>query len=115
MFGDFFTRLFEDSEHAESILMLAVLVVVGVGIWFGRKRLALSIPIAVGILLFAAVTIPSCIPAHTKANRALCINNLKMIESAKEAWALENKKADEPIETDLAKYMKNGVIPKCPT
>jgi competence protein ComGC len=75
-----------------------------------------------GILL-AVVTIPMmlaiAIPNFTKArNVALtnaCINNLRQIDSAKQEWALENKKPATaiPTESDLASNLKSG-MPKCP-
>lgn len=44
-----------------------------------------------------------------------CINNLRILEGAKEQWALENRK---PVGTlvnpvDLQPYLKGGVIPMC--
>ena len=44
-----------------------------------------------------------------------CINNLRQIDSAKQQWALENRKTAEtiPIATDIAPHLKDGV-PKCP-
>jgi len=51
--------------------------------------------------------------AQTQANT--CINNLRMLDGAKQQWALENKKDVNAIPTaaDIALYLKNG-IPKCP-
>ena len=45
-----------------------------------------------------------------------CINNLRQIDGAMQQWALENKKTAEAIPTaqDVAAYLKNGVLPKCP-
>lgn len=45
-----------------------------------------------------------------------CINNLRQIDGAMQQWALENKKDASAIPTakELAAYLKDGVIPKCP-
>lgn len=44
-----------------------------------------------------------------------CINNLRMIDGAKQQWALENRKDASviPADADLTPYLKGG-IPKCP-
>jgi predicted nuclease with TOPRIM domain len=44
-----------------------------------------------------------------------CLNNLRLLQAAKQQWALENKKnADAtPSATELSPYLKGG-IPKCP-
>jgi len=51
--------------------------------------------------------------------RNFCINNLRLIDSAKQQWALENKKtaADTPAWLDLQPYLgrgPQGAIPTCP-
>jgi multidrug efflux pump subunit AcrA (membrane-fusion protein) len=45
-----------------------------------------------------------------------CINNLRMLDGAKQQWALENRKtpAAVPTEQDIAPYLKGNVLPKCP-
>src|SRR5881394_519876 len=45
-----------------------------------------------------------------------CINNLRIIEGAKDQWALENKKGtgDAMSAQDLQPYLKNSVFPACP-
>ena len=45
-----------------------------------------------------------------------CVNSLRILEGAKEQWALENRK---PVGTlvnavDLQPYLRGGVIPACP-
>jgi len=44
-----------------------------------------------------------------------CINNLRQIDSAKQQWALENRKTAETIPTaqDIGAYLRGGVVPKC--
>lgn len=48
-----------------------------------------------------------------------CINNLRLIDAAKQQWALENKKqaTDTPTMDDLRPYLghgPNGELPVCP-
>jgi len=45
-----------------------------------------------------------------------CINNLRILEGAKDQWALENKKTTGSAMNaeDLQPYLKNGVLPMCP-
>jgi hypothetical protein len=49
--------------------------------------------------------------------RSTCINNLRLIYAAKQAWALEKNKtdADIPTEQDLLPYIKSGAFPTCPS
>jgi len=56
-------------------------------------------------------------PAIVKRNQ--CINNLRLIDSAKQQWALEFRKqsTDTPAKEDLQPYLgrgKNGEFPVCP-
>jgi hypothetical protein len=48
-----------------------------------------------------------------KAQYNAIVNNLRIIEGAKEQWALENKKGigDTVTETDLLPYLKDNVMP----
>ena len=45
-----------------------------------------------------------------------CINNLKLIDAAKEQCALEkNLKDGQAVsETEISKYLPGGMMPKCP-
>ncbi len=68
----------------------------------------------IGILM--AIAVPNFIKARTNSQVGTCIANLRQIESGKEQWAMENKKAstDTPVSTDLAPtYLKT--YPVCPT
>src|SRR6266513_1841317 len=99
--------------RGETALAILALVVAGCIIWFGRKRLAVAIPVALLFLLLAAIAIPSAIPARSAAQRSACINNLRMIENAKAEWAKrQNKTAgDIPTEADLYRIdSTNGVL-----
>jgi hypothetical protein len=47
---------------------------------------------------------------------AICINNLRMIDGAKQQWALEKQKPQGTlmIAADLAPYLKTNALPTCP-
>jgi len=72
----------------------------------------------IGILL--SVAVPNFIHARETSRANVCVGNLKEIESAKEQWAMENKKGatDTPQQSDLDGggngngYIK--VFPSCP-
>ena len=51
------------------------------------------------------------------ARRNACINNLRLIDAAKQQWALENSKTDEavPVAQDLLPYFRDGIFPMCPS
>ena len=69
----------------------------------------------IGILL--AIAIPNFVRAREGSRAKACQGNLKQIESAKEQWAMDNKKVatDSPATDDLYgadKYIK--AEPACP-
>src|SRR5205814_5777042 len=73
-----------------------------------------EIMIVVAIIgLLAAIAIPNFVKARETAQLNSIVNNLRITESAKDQWALEQKKGtgDTPVDTDIAPYMKNGSIP----
>ena len=47
----------------------------------------------------------------------VCINNLRQIDSAKQQWALENKKSVDAIPTaqEILPYLKDQILPVCPS
>ncbi len=47
----------------------------------------------------------------------LCINNLRMIDAAKQQWALQNGKPRGALLTaaDLAPYLRSNTVPTCPS
>jgi prepilin-type N-terminal cleavage/methylation domain-containing protein len=72
----------------------------------------------IGILM--AIAVPNFISARTNSQRNTCISNLKQIESAKEQWAMVNKKGatDTPGSDDLVGDATTGFLksyPTCPT
>ncbi len=58
--------------------------------------------------------IPPQILAQAQAN--ICINNLRVIDGAKEQWALEKQKPRGALLTavDLSPYLKSNTLPVCP-
>ena len=76
-----------------------------------------EIMIVVAIIgLLAAIAIPNFVKARTTAQKNACIQNLKQVDSAKEQWALENKKTEGAAtagsETAINAFMKSA--PTCP-
>ena len=70
----------------------------------------------IGILL--AIAVPNFIKARESSRLKSCIANLKQLDSAKEQWAMDNKKntGDTPAQADLegaAGYIKK--FPLCPS
>jgi len=51
------------------------------------------------------------------AQRNTCINNLRLIDAAKQQWALENGKTDVDVPTaqDLLLFLRGAVFPVCPS
>jgi prepilin-type N-terminal cleavage/methylation domain-containing protein len=79
-----------------------------------------EIMIVVAIIgLLAAIAIPNFVKARTTSQQNACINNLRLIDSSKQQWALEQRKqnSDSPAGTDLQPYLgrgSNGELPSCP-
>ena len=78
-----------------------------------------EIMIVVAIIgLLAAIAIPNFVKARQTAQTNACINNLRIIDAAKQQWALEKGKVstDVPVAADLTPYLgRSGtVMPKCP-
>ncbi|MDW8380633.1 MAG: prepilin-type N-terminal cleavage/methylation domain-containing protein [Verrucomicrobiota bacterium] len=76
-----------------------------------------EIMIVVAIIgLLMAVAIPNLGRARKTTQTKVCVANLRMIQSAKQQWALENGKSDSdtPNEQELLPYIENESFPKCP-
>ncbi|MBU6411282.1 MAG: hypothetical protein KGR98_12930, partial [Verrucomicrobia bacterium] len=56
-------------------------------------------------------------PLSADAARKACYGNLRLIDEAKQLWALEHNKTDKDVPTasDLAPYFPNGAFPVCPS
>jgi prepilin-type N-terminal cleavage/methylation domain-containing protein len=79
-----------------------------------------EIMIVVAIIgLLAAIAIPNFVRARTTSQMNACINNLRLIDSAKQQWALEQRQVNSstPQGTDLQPYLGHGAtgeLPTCP-
>jgi hypothetical protein len=65
------------------------------------------------------IIVPTIIKARLSKAENACINNLRLIQSAKEQWALEQRKvgSDTPAFSDLQPYCGHGPtgeLPHCP-
>lgn len=75
--------------------------------------------IVVGIIgLLAALAVPNFFKARERARTNTCINNLRLIDGAKQQWASEHNKTatDTPDETSLVPYIGrpgSQNLPKC--
>ncbi len=78
-----------------------------------------EIMIVVAIIgLLAAIAIPNFVRARVTSQQNACINNLRLLDGAKQQWALENRKVAStvPVASDIAPYLGRGTgtIPSCP-
>ena len=66
--------------------------------------------------MLAAIAIPNFVKARTVAQQNACVNNLRMIDSAKHMWQLEKNKSatDVPTIDDLLPYFSDHKMPVCP-
>jgi len=82
----------------------------------GNKGLGFTlveIMIVVAIIgLLAAIAIPNFVRAREQAQLNSILNNLRILEGAKDQWALENKKGTGQAVTipDVGAYLKGGTI-----
>jgi prepilin-type N-terminal cleavage/methylation domain-containing protein len=79
-----------------------------------------EIMIVVAIIgLLAAIAIPNFVKARTTSQQNACINNLRLIDSSKQQWALEQRQQSSsvPAGADLQPYLGRGSageLPSCP-
>jgi hypothetical protein len=66
--------------------------------------------------LMAAIAIPSFVKARSTSQKNACINNLRIMDAAKEQWAMVKHKVDgdEVDPAGVLEYMKGGKMPVCP-
>jgi hypothetical protein len=76
----------------------------------------LGIAVSVLIPLYVMQSIPKQVKAREAYMRNICTNNLQLIQTAKQTWASENKKAvtEIPTKADLLPYLPNQQWPRCP-
>ena len=83
------------------------------GLVMGYVAVAMSMVIG----LLSIIAIPNFVKARNTAFQNACINNLRIIDGAKQQWALENakKQDDVPNQDDIVSYVSHdGVMPDCP-
>lgn len=76
----------------------------------------LEVMVVAGILgVVVAIAVAGISRPRASAQTAVCQNNLKQIEAAKQQWATENgkKEEDAPEMWQLTSYFKQ--IPECPS
>ena len=66
--------------------------------------------------LLATIALPSFKKARDNARRAKCINNLRLIDDAKQQEAIKNDASDSGTVTStiIITYMKGTAMPQCP-
>ena len=74
--------------------------------------------IAFIVVAIAIMMIPNFVKSRKPSQMNACINNLRLIDGAKQQWALENGKKGDAVPTfqDLKRYIGrgDGVLPNCP-
>jgi len=78
-----------------------------------------EIMIVVAIIgLLAAIAIPNFVRARTTSQTNMCIDNLRMLDAAKQQWALEQGEVSTstPQSSDIQPYLGrgSGELPVCP-
>ena len=75
-----------------------------------------EIMIVVAIIgILAAIAIPSFQRSRNTTRQNACINNLRLIDAAKEQSALANNLDDGDAVADVTTYLKGGEMPECPS
>lgn len=69
--------------------------------------------------LLASIAMPSFLTARARAQQNTCLDHLRIIDGAKQQWALENHASQTvtPTDTQLQPYLGRGnagVLPICP-
>jgi hypothetical protein len=102
-----------DDPYKRIALVLACVAVVVtiVALWVGRKRSILTISCALVFWILLApvlIMLPSYFRAHGTGDINACLNNLRELQNAKEAWAKENRRLPTDIPTEIELYGANG-------
>ncbi len=83
----------------------------------GRELVAtMALAPVAAIGMGAAIAIPSFVKARSTSQHNACINNLRILDSAKEQWALANRASDgdEPDVEGVLEYVRGGTMLVCP-
>jgi hypothetical protein len=91
----------------------------GIGNGSQGGEVVLILPAVAVVGALTAIAIPNFIKARNTSQQNACINNLRVLDAAKQQWAIEkNKKStDTPEASDLQPYLGrggNGEMPVCP-
>ena len=76
-----------------------------------------EIMIVVAIIgLLAAIALPNFVKARQTSQTNVCINNLRVIDEAKQQWALEKGAVSSPLSSDIIPYLGRAgtAMPFCP-
>ena len=78
-----------------------------------------EIMIVVAIIgLLAAIAIPNFVRARQTSQTNACINNLRIIDAAKQQWALETGQVTSvtPVSSNIVPYLgrSGAIMPTCP-
>jgi prepilin-type N-terminal cleavage/methylation domain-containing protein len=76
-----------------------------------------EIMIVVAIIgLLAAIAIPNFVKNRATSQRNACGNNLRLIDAAKEQWAMETGQdaGAAAVTTEINDYLKGSTTPTCP-
>ncbi len=81
----------------------------------GFTMVELMIVVAI-IGVLGVIVLPNMMTARTKARRNACLNNLRMIQNAKDQLALQQvmNESTVPTAAQLIPYLKDGILPKEP-
>ena len=82
--------------------------------WAEKTGVCVAVCLLTGFVV--VIVIPNLLRAGLSKASNACITNLRQIEGAKQAWALENKKQsnDIPTSAEIALYVNNNKLPLCP-
>jgi glucan phosphoethanolaminetransferase (alkaline phosphatase superfamily) len=104
------------------IFFICIFPASGIVIWIQKKKQQSILPVvsASGLLvLLCALVSPNLKTVSSFSPTNACINNLRIIDAAKNQWALENNKTtnDTPTWENIQPYIGSATrnkIPRCP-
>ena len=79
-----------------------------------NRKTKYAIAVGATVCVLVLLTIPTFIRAWSTPASNACINNLRLIDAAKQQWALEKQQTNGAVVawSDLVPYI--GRMPKCP-